>query len=257
MGRKKGLPRFVGHSQGVKVIKKIVKSALHFRIKYITLFAFSTENWNRPKNEVDYLMELFIDSIKNELEELSSQSVSLKFIGNIKNLTNNLKEVIKVAENKTKNNTKVILSIAINYGGKWDIVNATNKILSANLEKVNESQFNNFTSLSGLPDPDLLIRTGGEYRISNFMLWNISYSELYFTDELWPDFDENSFKKVIEAYDKRKETMVRLNNFSEHHLRIIFGLFALSIVTCITFFSSQFIWKIAACLFHHMHSLSG
>ena len=201
---KKGLPRFVGHSQGVKVIKKIVKSALHFRIKYITLFAFSTENWNRPKNEVDYLMELFINSIKTELEELNSQSVSLKFIGNIKNLTNNLKEVIKDAENKTKNNTKVILSIAINYGGKWDIVNATNKILSANLEKVNESQFNNFTSLSGLPDPDLLIRTGGEYRISNFMLWNISYSELYFTDELWPDFDENSFKKVIEAYDKRK-----------------------------------------------------
>ena len=201
---KKGLPRFVGHSQGVKVIKKIVKSALHFRIKYITLFAFSTENWNRPKNEVDYLMELFINSIKTELEELSSQSVSLKFIGNINNLTNNLKEVIKVAENKTKNNTKVILSIAINYGGKWDIVNATNKILSANLEKVNESQFNNFTSLSGLPDPDLLIRTGGEYRISNFMLWNISYAELYFMDELWPDFDENSFKKVIEEYDKRK-----------------------------------------------------
>ena len=201
---KKGLPRFVGHSQGVKVIKKIVKSALHFRIKYITLFAFSTENWNRPKNEVDYLMELFINSIKTELEELNSQSVSLKFIGNIKNLTNNLKEVIKDAENKTKNNTKVILSIAINYGGKWDIVNATNKILSANLEKVNESQFNTFTSLSGLPDPDLLIRTGGEYRISNFMLWNISYSELYFMDELWPDFDENSFKKVIEEYDKRK-----------------------------------------------------
>ena len=201
---KKGLPRFVGHSQGVKVIKKIVKSALHFRIKYITLFAFSTENWNRPKNEVDYLMELFINSIKTELEELNSQSVSLKFIGNIKNLTNNLKEVIKDAENKTKNNTKVILSIAINYGGKWDIVNATNKILSANLEKVNEFQFNNFTSLSGLPDPDLLIRTGGEFRISNFMLWNISYSELYFMDELWPDFDENSFKKVIKEYDKRK-----------------------------------------------------
>ena len=96
---------------------------------------------------------------------------------------------------RLKSNTKVILSIAINYGGKWDIVNATNKILSANLEKINESEFNNFTSLSGLPDPDLLIRTGGEYRISNFMLWNISYSELYFTDELWPDFDENSFKK--------------------------------------------------------------
>ena len=149
-------------------------------------------------------MELFINSIKTELEELNLQSVSLKFIGNIKNLTNNLKKVIKDAENKTKNNTKVILSIAINYGGKWDIVNATNKILSANLEKVNESQFNNFTSLSGLPDPDLLIRTGGEYRISNFLLWNISDSELYFMDELWPDFDENSFKKVIEAYDKRK-----------------------------------------------------
>ena len=140
-------------------------------------------------------MELFINSIKTELEELNSLYVSLKFIGNIKNLNNNLKEVIKVAENKTKNNTKVILSIAINYGGKWDIVNATNKILSANLEKVNESQFNNFTCLSGLPDPDLLIRTGGEYRISNFMLWNISYSELYFTDELWPDFDENSLRK--------------------------------------------------------------
>ena len=127
----KGLPRFVGHSQGVKVIKKVVKSALNFRIKYITLFAFSTENWNRPKNEVDYLMELFINSINSELEELSSQSVSLKFIGNIQNLNTSLK-VIKFAENKTKSNTKIILSIAINYGGKWDIINAINKVLVSN-----------------------------------------------------------------------------------------------------------------------------
>ena len=203
-GQKKRLPRFVGHSQGVKVIKKIVKSALNFRIKYITLFAFSTENWSRPKNEVDFLMKLFIDSIKNELEELSSKSVRLRFIGNIHNLNTNLKEVIKFAENKTKSNNKVILSIALNYGGKWDIVNATNQILTTNIKKINESEFNNYTSLSSLPDPDLLIRTGGEHRISNFLLWNISYSELYFTDELWPDFDENSFKKIINVFDKRK-----------------------------------------------------
>ena len=201
---KKGLPRFVGHSQGVKVIKKIVKSALNFRIKYITLFAFSTENWSRPKNEVDFLMKLFIDSIKTELEELSSKSVRLRFIGNIHNLNTNLKEVIKFAENKTKSNNKVILTIALNYGGKWDIVNATNQILTTNIKKINESEFNNYTSLSSLPDPDLLIRTGGEHRISNFLLWNISYSELYFTDELWPDFDENSFKKIINVFDKRK-----------------------------------------------------
>ena len=201
---KKGLPRFVGHSQGVKVIKKIVKSALNFRIKYITLFAFSTENWSRPKNEVDFLMKLFIDSIKTELEELSSKSVRLRFIGNIHNLNTNLKEVIKLAENKTKSNNKVILTIALNYGGKWDIVNATNQILTTNIKKINESEFNNYTSLSGLPDPDILIRTGGEHRISNFLLWNISYSELYFTDELWPDFDENSFKKIINVFDKRK-----------------------------------------------------
>ena len=201
---KKGLPRFVGHSQGVKVIKKIVKSALNFRIKYITLFAFSTENWIRPKNEVDFLMKLFIDSIKTELEELSSKSVRLRFIGNIHNLNTNLKEVIKFAENKTKSNNKVILTIALNYGGKWDIVNATNQILTTNIKKINESEFNNYTSLSSLPDPDLLIRTGGEHRISNFLLWNISYSELYFTDELWPDFDENSFKKIINVFDKRK-----------------------------------------------------
>ena len=201
---KKGLPRFVGHSQGVKVIKKIVKSALNFRIKYITLFAFSTENWSRPKNEVDFLMKLFIDSIKTELEELSSKSVRLRFIGNIHNLNTNLKEVIKLAENKTKSNNKVILTIALNYGGKWDIVNATNQILTTNIKKINESEFNNYTSLSSLPDPDLLIRTGGEHRISNFLLWNISYSELYFTDELWPDFDENSFKKIINVFDKRK-----------------------------------------------------
>ena len=201
---KKGLPRFVGHSQGVKVIKKIVKSALNFRIKYITLFAFSTENWSRPKNEVDFLMKLFVDSIKTELEELSSKSVRLRFIGNIHNLNTNLKEVIKFAEKKTKSNNKVILSIALNYGGKWDIVNATNQILTTNIKKINESEFNNYTSLSSLPDPDLLIRTGGEHRISNFLLWNISYSELYFTDELWPDFDENSFKKIINVFDKRK-----------------------------------------------------
>ena len=204
MGRKKRFTTFCWSFSRCKGYKKIVKSALNFRIKYITLFAFSTENWNRPKNEVEFLMGLFIDSIKNELEELSTQSVSLKFIGNIQNLNTNLKEVIKFAEDKTKNNTKIILSIAINYGGKWDIVNATNKILGSNRKKINESEFNQFTSLCGLPDPDLLIRTGGEFRISNFLLWNISYSELYFTDELWPDFDENSFKKVIDAYDKRK-----------------------------------------------------
>ena len=201
---KKCLPRFVGHSQGVKVIKKIVKSALNFRVRYITLFAFSTENWNRPQNEVNYLMELFINSINNELEELNSQSVCIKFIGNIQTLNTNLKKVIKFAEDKTKCNKKLTLSIAINYGGRWDIVNAVNKVLDNNLKKISESKFNKYTSLCGLPDPDLLIRTGGEYRISNFLLWNISYSELYFTDELWPDFDENSFKKVINAYDKRK-----------------------------------------------------
>ena len=132
---KKGLPRFVGHSQGVKAIKKVVKGALNFSIKYITLFAFSTENWNRPKKEVDYLMELFINSINSELEELSSQSVSLKFIGNIQNLNTSLKKVIKFAENKTKSNTKIILSIAINYGGKWDIINAINKVLVSNKKK--------------------------------------------------------------------------------------------------------------------------
>ena len=206
----RGLPRFEGHRTGVGVVKTVVRCCLQKNIAVLSLFAFSSENWARPATEVNFLMELFIASLKHELPELHSNGVSLRFTGDRSLLSSVLCREIDVAEKQTASNSRLILNVAVNYGGKWDIVQAA-KTLAARvaqgkmtLEQIDETAVANCLSTYGLVDPDLFIRTSGEQRISNFFLWQLSFTEFYFTDVPWPDFTESEFEKALDAYNQRE-----------------------------------------------------
>ena len=202
--------RRYGHQQGASSAKNIVKEASSIGVKYLTLYAFSTENWGRPSKEVELLMRLFLETLEKEIDELNENNVRIRFIGDRKNLKDKLITKINNAESITKNNNGLKLYVALAYGAKWDIVNAVTNIFHE-LEKgmltkedIDEITFSKFLQLKDAPDPDLLVRTGGEKRISNFLLWNIAYSELYFCDCLWPDFDKNEFERALEFFASRK-----------------------------------------------------
>ncbi len=177
------LPSAMGHKKGVDALKKVVKGAHNFGVKYLTLYAFSTENWNRNQEEVDFLMGLLASTIKNELKELHQNDVKLKFIGDIKGLNSNLQKILAEAEATTKDNTGVNLQIAINYGARNELVNAVKELVKDNIapDKIDEETLKNYLYTKNIPDPDLLIRTGGEMRVSNYLLWQIAYSEIYIT----------------------------------------------------------------------------
>lgn len=200
------LPSAMGHKKGVDALKNIVKAAHKFGVKYLTLYAFSTENWNRKQEEVDFLMNLLAVTIKNELNELHQNDVKLRFIGDIAGLNEELQKILKDAENTTKNNTGVNLQIAINYGARNEIVNAVKKIAKDNIpaEKINEETLNSYLYTKNIPDPDLLIRTGGEMRVSNYLLWQIAYAEFYVTKKYWPEFNEEELGKSIKEFAKRQ-----------------------------------------------------
>jgi len=200
------LPSAMGHKKGVDALKKVVKGAHTFGVKYLTLYAFSTENWNRNKEEVDFLMGLLASTIKNELKELHENNVKLKFIGDIKGLNSNLQEILANAEDTTKNNTGVNLQIAINYGARNELVNAVREMIKENIapDKIDENTLKNYLYTKNIPDPDLLIRTGGEMRVSNYLLFQIAYSEIYITKKYWPEFDENELRLSIEEFKKRQ-----------------------------------------------------
>lgn len=202
--KEKGLPSAMGHKKGVESLKKIVKISDKFGIKYLTMYAFSTENWNRKKEEVDFLMNLLATTLKNELKELHSNNVKMDFIGNLDALNKNLQNILDEARETTKNNTGVNLQIAINYGARDEIVHAVNKILKSNLNEVDEKTFEKFLYTSNIPNPDLLIRTGGELRVSNYLLWQIAYSEIYVTGKYWPEFDENALIEAIKSFRERQ-----------------------------------------------------
>ncbi|QJC33708.1 di-trans,poly-cis-decaprenylcistransferase [Enterobacteriaceae endosymbiont of Donacia provostii] len=201
--------KFVGHKKGVKTVKKIIGLSLKYKIKVLTLYAFSSENWTRSSHEINFLMNLFQEVLDIETINLKKQNICLKIIGNIDKLNFSLKKSITKAEFLTKNNNKLLLNIAINYGGRWDITNSVKKIILKIHQKkidpnnINENLINNYICLNNIPSIDLVIRTGGEYRISNFLIWQIAYSELYFTKTLWPDFSEYDFKKAINEFKKR------------------------------------------------------
>lgn len=206
----KGKYRTSGHKAGVGAVRKTIREASNQDIKWLTLFAFSSENWSRPEKEVSMLMELFTRALKKEVPELHANGVRLNFIGDLSRFSSGLRNRMLQVSDLTKDNNKMILTIAVNYGGRWDIVQAAKQCALALHKKqltendINEQHFSSFLSLGNIPDPDLLIRTGGEQRISNFLLWQMAYTELYFSETLWPDFDEESLRKAIKSYCQRE-----------------------------------------------------
>lgn len=204
--KKRLMPRISGHRRGLESVKTVITQCQKLNIPFLTLFAFSTENWLRPTQEVDFLMSLFQDSIKKESSSLIKNNIRFKLIGDRKPFPKKLIDKIKDLENLTEKNTGLTLSIAINYGGRWDIVNAVNEYRKKNHFKKPFTQKNLIQNLSlnFAPDPDLLIRTGGEKRISNFLIWQFSYTELYFTEILWPDFNEKAFTSALIEFQKRE-----------------------------------------------------
>jgi len=206
---KKGLPRSYGHNKGVSVLKEILKASKKLGCKVLTVYAFSTENWTRPIEEVNYLINLFCEVLKNEIEEIHQESIKLKFIGDLAPFPESLKKIISNSEYLTKNNNKFLLNVCVNYGGRQEIVKVAKKlaIKSSSGEikpsEVNEELFNSELLTRGIKDPELLIRTSGEKRISNFLLWQLAYSEIYISEVLWPDFNEFEFLKAIIDYQSR------------------------------------------------------
>ena len=205
----KGMPRKYGHIQGAKTVEDICEVAYNMGIQYLTVYAFSTENWNRPQDEVDALMKLLRNYMKNCLKRASKNNMCVRVIGEKSRLDDDIRESIEELENATKNNTGLHFTIAINYGGRDELVRATRKIAGkvangeVKPEEITESMVNDHLDTAGYPDPDLMIRTCDELRISNFLLWQLAYTELYVTPVAWPDFSKEELEKAVEAYNRR------------------------------------------------------
>lgn len=215
---KQNQPRVAGHRQGVASVKSAIQSCLKHEIPVLTLFAFSQENWQRPEEEVGFLMDLFLSSMQENLPELADNHVRIRFMGDRSVLSVELQRMMRQVERATEKNAKLSLNIAISYSGKWDIVQACQKIAVAckrdmlDIDEIDENVVRHHLMLPDLPDPDLFIRTSGELRISNFMLWQFAYTEFYFTDEMWPDFNEASFEKALEVYATRNRRFGRVES---------------------------------------------
>ena len=200
---KRFLPRIAGHQQGVKSLRRCVKACADRNVKVLTVFAFSSENWNRPKEEVSGLMDLLAMALSREVPDLLADGVRLVFVGDREGLSDKVKAGLADAERLTAHNTRIMLNVCFNYGGRWDIAQAA-AALAAKQEPITELSLDRAMAMSHVPDADLLIRTGGEQRISNFLLWQAAYSELYFSDKFWPDFDEAALDVAIAAYNQRE-----------------------------------------------------
>jgi undecaprenyl diphosphate synthase len=206
----RALPRPAGHRMGVKAVKQIVENCARRNVQVLTLFAFSSENWKRPKEEVSMLMGRFLQALDDEVADLHKNGIRLTFAGNLQQLSPALRERMNAAAALTAGNSKMTLVIAIAYGGRWDIACAARRLAERvvagelRVEDIDETQLGEQLALAGLPDPDLLIRTGGEQRVSNFLLWNLAYTELYFCDTLWPDFDEQELDAAIAHFGRRQ-----------------------------------------------------
>lgn len=208
--KQKGKLRVFGHTNGVKSVREVLMAATDVGVKYLTIYAFSTENWKRPKFEVNALMDLLVNTIFGEIDELDKNGVCLNAIGEIEDLPKKCKKTLQNAIERTKNNSKITLTIAVNYSARWEILKATKEIANdvangnLNSDKINDELFSSYLTTNNIPDPELLIRTSGEHRISNYLLWQIAYSELYFTDTLWPDFGKENFFQAILDYQNRE-----------------------------------------------------
>jgi undecaprenyl diphosphate synthase len=220
--KKRFMPRVAGHKRGVETVRELVKYCAELKIEYLTLFAFSSENWRRPNDEVSFLMGLFLEALKREAVKLHQNNIKLVMIGDRSRFDAALTAQIEASEKLTAENTGLVLTIAANYGGRWDIVNAVNAMLKEHPEyshpeyshpdchvDIKEENLAPYLSMSYAPEPDLFIRTGGENRISNFLLWQLAYTEFYFTETLWPDFNQEAFNLAITSYQQRERRFGR------------------------------------------------
>ncbi len=209
--KKRFLPRVAGHQRGLESVRALVKACVRLDIKYLTLFAFSSENWRRPPDEVTFLMSLFLEALDREVRKLHEANVILKLIGDRSPFNQALQQKMLEAEQQTAANTGLMLTIAVNYGGRWDVVHALNQLLSDKgaITEICEADLAPYLSMPYAPEPDLFIRTGGETRISNFLLWQLAYTELYFTPTLWPDFDDAAFTTALTSYHQRERRFGR------------------------------------------------
>jgi len=209
----KGMDRLLGHKEGAKSAKKIIEVCSDLKIKYLTLYAFSTENWNRPQYEVDSLMSLLSSMLENEIKELERNNIVFSVVGRIEDLPPGVQKIISEAIDRTKNNTGLILSLALSYGGRQEIIDAINKIiLSKKSEIIDEEIVKNNLYCPEIPDPDLIIRTAGEYRLSNFLLWQSAYAELFVSNKNWPDFKEKDLMKALKDFENRDRTFGKLTD---------------------------------------------
>jgi undecaprenyl diphosphate synthase len=210
--KKRFMPRFSGHAKGVEMVRETVRACLERGVEYLTLFAFSSENWRRPPDEVSLLMQLFVKALEQEVEKLDRNGVRLRIVGDLSRFDPRLRELIREGERGTAGNARLNLTIAANYGGRWDIMQAVNAMLAANPGKSSgwtDADIEPHLSMHFAPEPDLFIRTGGEQRISNFLLWQLAYTELFFTDTLWPEFDSEAFGQAISSYQLRERRFGR------------------------------------------------
>ena len=203
---KRKLPRIAGHTKGVEAVRNIVQACVERGITYLTLFAFSSENWRRPVEEVSLLMRLFTKALQREVTLLDENQIRLKIIGDLSAFSPVIQELIKQAQIRTAQHQRLTLTIAANYGGRWDILQAIQKMIDSGqtLSPINEQKLSPYLAMSYAPEPDLFIRTGGEQRISNFLLWQLAYAELYFTDVFWPDFNATELEQAINSYQQRE-----------------------------------------------------
>ena len=207
-GISKKKSRNYGHKEGLKTVEKIIKESLKKKIRYLTLYAFSTENWRRPKREINYLFSLLDNFLSNKIKELHKEKIKLFVIGK-KKFNKNLNNLLKYSEKLTSNNKKLQINLALNYGSKSEIIYALN-FIKKNKIKINEKNISNHLYTKNIPDPDILIRTGDRYRLSNFLLWQLAYSEIFFEKKLWPDFDEKDYNNILDKFKKTKRNFGRI-----------------------------------------------
>ena len=208
--KKRFLPRVAGHRKGVEAVREVVKSGIERGVEYLTLFAFSSENWRRPPEEVSFLMQLFLRSLEQEVGKLDSNGIRFRVVGDLSPFDARIVEHIRRGEELTAANTRLTLTVAANYGGRWDVLQAANRCREASPgAAITEEGLARFLSMSYAPEPDLFVRTGGEQRVSNFLLWQLAYTELYFTETLWPDFGAASLEEAFESYRRRERRFGR------------------------------------------------
>jgi len=215
--KKQGAARVFGHKSGVKAVRDVTEGCAELGVKYLTLYAFSTENWSRPKYEINALMQLLVSTIRSEIKTLMKNNIKLETIGDVKSLPKKCQRELEEAKEITSDNKQMTLILALSYSGRWDIVSAARQLASdavkgkISLDEIDEENFANYLSTSGVPDPELLIRTSGEQRISNFLLWQMAYTEFFITDVLWPDYRKNNLYEAIVSYQNRERRFGKIS----------------------------------------------